>query len=141
MTKQITFYVSTNAQSPAYDFAYIGSFIRGDVVSENNYEQLGLTPVTFTEQPEGRVRAQATKVNDAWTGSWQTVTDWVLETEAKAQQVRRQRDNRLAASDWTQVSDAPVDKQAWATYRQALRDVSDQTGFPDQVTWPQPPAN
>jgi hypothetical protein len=36
--------------------------------------------------------------------------------------MRYQRDRLLAASDWTQVADAPVDRQAWATYRQALRD-------------------
>jgi len=35
---------------------------------------------------------------------------------------RRHRDLLLAASDWTQLPDAPVDKQAWANYRQALRD-------------------
>ena len=36
--------------------------------------------------------------------------------------MRHQRDLLLAASDWTQVADAPVDRDAWATYRQALRD-------------------
>jgi hypothetical protein len=36
--------------------------------------------------------------------------------------MRLQRDGFLATSDWTQVSDAPVDRDAWATYRQQLRD-------------------
>jgi len=36
--------------------------------------------------------------------------------------LRTHRDRLLAASDWTQVADAPVDRQAWADYRQALRD-------------------
>ena len=35
---------------------------------------------------------------------------------------RFHRDRLLKESDWTQVNDAPVDRQAWATYRQALRD-------------------
>jgi hypothetical protein len=52
---------------------------------------------------------------------------------------RQQRDAKLASSDWTQVADAPVDKAAWATYRQALRDVPTQTGFPWEVTWPTTP--
>ena len=48
--------------------------------------------------------------------------------------MRIRRDALLAASDWTQTADAPVDKAAWATYRQALRD------FP--ATWtPGPEAN
>ena len=57
-----------------------------------------------------------------------------------ARQARMQRNYLLTASDWTQVVDAPVDQSAWATYRQALRDVPDQAGFPNNITWPEPPA-
>ena len=57
----------------------------------------------------------------------------------KAQEVRVQRDELLTASDWTQVVDAPVDQAAWATYRQALRDLPQQAGFPENVTWPTKP--
>jgi hypothetical protein len=60
--------------------------------------------------------------------------------EAAAQAFRYNRDRLLAASDWTQVADAPVDAAAWATYRQALRDVPQQEGFPDNITWPEAPA-
>jgi len=60
--------------------------------------------------------------------------------EIAAQEAREMRDRLLAASDWTQVADAPVDQAAWATYRQALRDVPQQEGFPEQIEWPQPPA-
>lgn len=52
---------------------------------------------------------------------------------------RAERDRRLAACDWTQVADAPVDRAAWAAYRQALRDVPDQPGFPDAIVWPEEP--
>ena len=38
------------------------------------------------------------------------------------QRMREVRNGLLMDSDWTQVADAPVDRQAWATYRQALRD-------------------
>jgi len=58
-------------------------------------------------------------------------------TQAKS--VREQRNTKLTESDWTQVADAPVDKAAWATYRQELRDISKQTGFPWEVTWPTKP--
>ena len=54
----------------------------------------------------------------------------------QAAAIRTQRDSKLSSTDWTQVADAPVDKAAWATYRQALRDVPTQTGFPWEVTWP-----
>jgi hypothetical protein len=57
----------------------------------------------------------------------------------QAKAVRDQRTQKLSATDWTQLADAPGDKAAWATYRQALRDVTQQAGFPWQVTWPQEP--
>lgn len=59
--------------------------------------------------------------------------------ENKATSVRAERDRLLTASDWTQVSDAPVDQAAWATYRQALRDMPEQPGFPHDVAWPGKP--
>jgi hypothetical protein len=59
--------------------------------------------------------------------------------EQQAKEVRTQRDALLAETDWTQVADAPVDAAAWATYRQALRDVPQQGGFPEEVTWPTKP--
>jgi hypothetical protein len=56
-----------------------------------------------------------------------------------AAEVRTERDAKLTESDWTQVADAPVDQAAWATYRQALRDIPSQAGFPNEVTWPTEP--
>lgn len=61
------------------------------------------------------------------------------ETAQQAANVRADRDSKLAESDWTQVADAPVDKAAWATYRQALRDITAQAGFPHEVTFPTKP--
>ena len=58
---------------------------------------------------------------------------------AMADDVRKQRNDLLAACDWTQVADAPVDKDAWATYRQALRDITTQVGFPLSIDWPVAP--
>jgi hypothetical protein len=57
----------------------------------------------------------------------------------QAEAVRKQRTERLKDSDWTQVADAPVDQAAWAAYRQALRDVTTQTGFPWTINWPVAP--
>jgi len=59
--------------------------------------------------------------------------------DAKADEVRAQRDALLSDCDWTQVADAPVDKAAWADYRQALRDVPQQQTFPEEVVWPTKP--
>lgn len=59
--------------------------------------------------------------------------------DRKAAQVRSERNTKLAATDWTQIADATADKQAWATYRQALRNISMQAEFPNNVTWPTQP--
>ncbi len=54
--------------------------------------------------------------------------------------MRIQRDRLLAESDWTQVADAPVDRQEWATYRQALRDLPATWTPGPTVVFPPPPA-
>jgi len=59
--------------------------------------------------------------------------------EQEAEEARTQRDALLSQSDWTQVPDAPVDQAAWAEYRQALRDLPQQAGFPTEITWPVKP--
>jgi hypothetical protein len=58
----------------------------------------------------------------------------------QAKSIREQRNQKLKETDWTQVADAPVDKAAWATYRQELRDITTQAGFPWGINWPDQPA-
>ena len=80
-----------------------------------------------------------------WDGAeWSvhTVEPVVIEPQPVVEpwdEVRARRDYLLAASDWTQVSDAPVDAAAWAVYRQALRDVPQDFASPDAVVWPTAP--
>jgi hypothetical protein len=59
--------------------------------------------------------------------------------DEQAKRVRDDRNKRLADCDWTQLSDAPVDAADWAAYRQDLRDVTAQEGFPWEVEWPEMP--
>ena len=59
--------------------------------------------------------------------------------EGRKSEVRMMRNQLLLACDWTQIPDCTVDKQAWATYHQALRDITKQEGFPDSVQWPTQP--
>ncbi len=62
--------------------------------------------------------------------------------EQQEMQVRAARNSLLDLCDWTQLPDAPLtaeQKQEWAEYRQALRDVPEQTGFPENVVWPSTP--
>ena len=59
------------------------------------------------------------------------------------EEARAQRDKLLAETDWTQVLDAPIDaetREAYRAYRQALRDIPEQEGFPETITWPELPS-
>ena len=85
-------------------------------------------------------------VNGVWTQVWD-VTDATPEevSQRAAQQadgIRNKRNQLLSDSDWTQIADAPVDATAWATYRQALRDITDHANFPylGEDDWPVEPA-
>lgn len=54
--------------------------------------------------------------------------------------LRTERDSRLAACDWTVLSDTPTSTAAWKVYRQALRDLPANTTDPFNPVWPTPPA-
>lgn len=68
---------------------------------------------------------------------------WPAVRDAAAwDRVRAERDRLLSESDWTQVADAPLtasEKQAWADYRQALRDVPQTQEDPHSIVWPDAP--
>ena len=64
---------------------------------------------------------------------------WAAGTVDRAwERVRTKRDQLLKNSDFTQLDDSPKNKVAWKTYRQALRDITDQPD-PDNITWPVEP--
>lgn len=67
---------------------------------------------------------------------------WVPSYDKQSQDVKSQRNLLLNNSDWTQIPNNPLtdqQKQDWAVYRQELRDVTSQSGYPFNVIWPTPP--
>lgn len=67
---------------------------------------------------------------------------WVLDYPTQEAVVKQKRDDFLYKSDWTQIPNNPLtpeQQQAWAVYRQELRDVTSQSGYPFNVIWPTPP--
>ena len=74
-------------------------------------------------------------------GEFGTIADYVGPTMAElAIYARHIRNALLASSDWTQAGDVPqVTKDLWIPYRQALREVPDQVGFPEDILWPTVP--
>lgn len=102
-----------------------------------------VTPPYFDPLTQRRDEGPAILVDGVWTQNY-TVTDLSPEELAEKSNdagiaIRAKRDAELVASDWTQLPDAPVDRVAWANYRQALRDIPHQTGFPFTVEWPEAP--
>jgi hypothetical protein len=60
-----------------------------------------------------------------------------VDLETLANDIRAKRNRLLASSDWTQLEDIPVEiRDLWKAYRQDLRDITSQEGFPENVEWP-----
>lgn len=107
----------------------------------------GVVPVTPADQPAYDHTVDLSRTAQKKSGKWVEV--WIStpaspeeiqqRTANKASEIRAERNRRLADCDWTQLPDAPVDRTTWATYRQALRDVTSQSGFPWNITWPVEP--
>jgi hypothetical protein len=118
-------------------------------MSEEDIESVGVMPVTATAQPAFDIRTQKVvevspiQSSGVWTQQWFVVSldaeQIAAKDAAQASAVRSERNAKLAASDWTQLADTTADKTAWAAYRQDLRDVTAQAGFPWTINWPTQP--
>lgn len=116
-------------------------------ISDQILDQFNVVRVISTPRPEfdhtKDFSVTAEHVVGGWKEKW-VATDLSAEaianrTSLQETLIREQRDQLLSDSDWTQVADVPVNKTEWATYRQALRDVPSQDGFPWSVNWPTKP--
>ena len=135
------------------------------VWDSNVYDALGIDPVFETPKPDTTgdykvvVRDGAEQdANGNWVQAWverdmfsDTTEDGVTTTKAEheaayqtmldteaAKAVRAERDRKLEETDWMGLSDVTMSAE-WATYRQSLRDISLQDGFPHTITWPTEP--
>jgi hypothetical protein len=122
-------------------------------LSDTDLTYFGVYPVNATNRPSYNADTQIltedtpVSVNGQWTQVWMIQnlpSNKVAENnENEAKLARNTRDMYLAETDWvvTQALEAgqtvPAD---WVTYRQALRDVPAQGGFPASITWPTKPS-
>lgn len=95
------------------------------------YTKYSVGPV-FTDRP-------ATATEPAQTAAEQEAAYKAQKDAEQASNVRRTRNEKLKDCDWTQLADSTADKATWATYRQALRDITAQPGFPWTIEWPEQP--
>lgn len=119
-----------------------------NLLNNDSLKSLGWLPVRLEEgTPDEKFLGSAFTIGEnevVETKQWRKHTaEEKQEIEVqKAKQVRSERNQKLKDSDWTQVLDAPLDsngKNSWTVYRQALRDVPSQQGFPWTVVWPTEP--
>jgi len=123
------------------------SMYAGTEANLNGHELVRVTEAgapTVNKQTQKAVQNLApTLVNNVWTLDWSVQALTQAEQDAQnieqAKSVRSQRTELLKNSDWTQIADSTADKTAWATYRQQLRDITGQAGFPWTITWPETP--
>lgn len=118
--------------------APLGSqLVRGQYFYQDGYFKDG-DFVVYGEEISERKRSERPTYAAVWDN---TKMCWVdaRDVETAWRDLRRERDSKLASSDWTQVPDAPVDHEAWAVYRQELRDLPDNTDDPFNPVWPTPP--
>lgn len=67
---------------------------------------------------------------------------WVVNEDKLIVSISQKRNSLLVSSDWTQIPNGPLtqeQQQAWADYRQQLRDITSQSGYPFNVVWPTQP--
>ena len=118
-------------------------------ISNEILTRFDVYPYTQKEQPTCDEKTQ--KIVDGgfdqdesgnWTKIWNIVektpeelAEWI---ESKKQQVRSQRDTLIAQTDYLALSDNTLSPEISA-YRQALRDITTQEGFPESVSWPTKP--
>ena len=114
-----------------------------EFLSENGYAKVNL----FKEHD--RKTQKLVSVEPYYEKTWvytvevqdKTEEDLAAETESQWASIRQQRNVKLAESDWTQIADAPFTEEKrleWVTYRQALRDITNQTD-PFSISWPTDP--
>ena len=115
------------------------------LASWNAYPVANVDSPTFDHATQNLTEGQPALVDGQWQQTW-VITDATPEevSQRAAQQadgIRNKRNHLLSDSDWTQIADAPVNATAWATYRQALRDVTDHVNFPylQEADWPVKP--
>ena len=118
------------------------------VITPDIIADFGLAPVTPTDPPtidhtqnltRGAEQLLDGSYAETWTATAASTEEIAERTSSETVSVRFTRNETLKNSDWTQLPDSPVDSVVWAAYRQDLRDIPQQVGFPWTVTWPTEP--
>lgn len=134
-------YTPTDTSLPAW-----GNWVAvDDSMNEDAIKQAIVQAVPLFRWQSSEITAAKNLINHSETATF--VPPAVTEQEAfqepsLAKQERMRRDFLLRQSDWTVLPDAPISeqrRQAFLAYRQLLREIPQQSGFPDNIVWPEKP--
>lgn len=137
MTKDYTVFKSSNGEPISW-----GSVLEGHPIPESSLDEIVLEGIYLNVYltKEGNLISLPGRPSEAhffdynqklWIDPRTPETEWPI--------VRAERNQLLQQSDWTQLPDVPLaTKEAWAVYRQALRDITNQPD-PFNIVWPTPP--
>ena len=131
-------------QWDADNYCYARRLTDEQVVHFGVHKKQIVTPPYHDPATQNLEEGPALLIDGVWTQNYIVSDLSVDESAAKAGAqwtvIRAERNNLLAASDWTQLPDVSADAAAWATYRQALRDVTNQPN-PFAIVWPESPSS
>lgn len=134
--------ISTSSVSVSVPSHEDGAILDGHLIKDISFtgNSWRTFPQTHYWRGEWIERGERPSNFHSWSG-----TEWVFIPQALVNAVKSLRNDLLAQTDWTQVSDSPLSadmKNAWAGYRQELRDITDNLdGIEslDEVPWPDSP--
>lgn len=149
------FYVKLNEDGTVDRYPYTLTDLKRDnrntsfprQIDNETAASFGVLPVQSTTPPpyEHTINLERTaeKQGEIWVEVWvenpATQEEIDQRVEANSRGVREQRNQLLAETDWTQLADVNLTeskKAEWTTYRQSLRDITEQNNFPWEITWP-----
>ena len=96
-------------------------------------------PPSYTEGQLVRWEGSSWSIEDIPVEEEESKPEPLSEDRVKELKAYEQREDYLLSSDWTQLPDSSADKLLWGKYRQALRDITQQEGWPLDVDWPTKP--
>jgi hypothetical protein len=131
-------------QWDADNYCYARNLTNEQVERFGVHKKQIVTPPYHEPATQSLDEGPALLIDGVWTQNYSVTNLSADESAAKVEAqwpiIRAERNKLLVESDWTQLPDAPVDAAVWATYRQALRDVTDQAN-PFAIVWPESPTS
>lgn len=138
--KSIIIYDKVSGEILAYKASNINEFLDDEIRGSMLVDIDPFDTTNYVKNGNIEKRLPKPDKNYTWNG-----VNWIANLDSISRELRAKRNIMLSESDFTDTLSYKTRKgnntyDAWQTYRQALRDITAQPGFPLDVVWPEPPA-